>query len=238
MTTLLESLQEAVKARLAAKLLAVKVAGCPFAGGNGTYKFYNLSNGKPRYNHIGGSWITEWTNSRWQVYYMTEMCYSDEDVATPDLVTGGWFDGATDQLVPGMTVASASPTVLSRKESDVDKLIEEEVTTGLGIALVVLYPFPARIIQDAPGPPCEEISVQVQIYEDVYTNQTGLSALFLAERVLQWLHLWVPSGVAGVNSAVVAEENDPLLDPPTEPGRNQIVAKFTCSGAMEILVDS
>ena len=132
-------------------------------------------------------------------------------------------------------LTDAGIEVISRKESDVDAIIEEKILKGIGVGIIVLYPFPTKIIPSAPGPVCEEISIQIQITEKVITNQTGKSALYLAERIMQWLHLWLPTDVEGINSAIIVEENDPLIDPPTLPGRNEIIVKLRCSGAMQIL---
>lgn len=73
----------------------VAVSGLSSPGGaNGTYPFLSTFNGRPRYN--AGIYFVAWNGSRWE--FTTDMgtdyYYSNEDVASPDLVTT-WTNNGT-----------------------------------------------------------------------------------------------------------------------------------------------
>jgi hypothetical protein len=120
--------------------------------------------------------------------------------------------------------------VITRKESDVDALVTQAVNQDLGIAVVVLYPFPEEIIPNAPGLVCDKISIQLQVRENTQVNATGVSCLKCAELLHRLLHMWVPPVEGLRNNCLTAEQNNPWADPPTEPGINEIILKFRTAG--------
>jgi len=76
--------------------------------------------------------------------------------------------------------------------SDTAGLVDEAVTTGIGLSVLVMPPLPERVAPGAPGPVFEEVELRVRVIENPWTNTTGLTALAVAERVSQALHLWQP----------------------------------------------
>jgi hypothetical protein len=123
-----------------------------------------------------------------------------------------------------------SANILTRKESNVDALVDEAMAEGIGLSVVVLYPFPEVLLTEVEGIACAEISLMIQVQENVQSNSTGLSALKCAEYIHRALHLFVPASEGLGHNPIVAQKEQPWRDPETEPGINKILLMFKTTG--------
>ena len=127
-------------------------------------------------------------------------------------------------------LAPIAPNIIKRQESNVDALTSEAITSGLGLSVIVLYPFPVKTARNLAGLAASEIMVTLRICEDVQSNNSGLTALQTAEYLHRALQLWVP-GTDGLGTCpLTALENNPWRDPATVEGRNEIDINFTIAG--------
>jgi hypothetical protein len=79
--------------------------------------------------------------------------------------------------------------VASCKRSNLETFCEQLVLEGIGEGLFIMPPLPRKLIENVPGPIYEQIDFSVQIIENIITNQTGRSAILIAEKVASLLHL-------------------------------------------------
>ena len=131
-----------------------------------------------------------------------------------------------------LLAAALDGKIIARSESNLTDLVIEDVTTGIGLSVVVLYPFPTQIHPNLPGLSCEKIMVTLRVCEEVASNASGVSALQCAEFIHRALHLVGP-GTDGLGKGLlVALVQNPWRDPATIPGRNEIELNFTIQGAV------
>jgi len=98
--------------------------------------------------------------------------------------------------------------VLARQPANLDRCIAESAQSGAGVHIIVLQPLPRKVTPVTAGPVFEDILVTVRVTENAVVNNTGLSALGLAELIAKWLHLWQPT-VTGISSALELQNTDP-----------------------------
>ncbi|MDR0740147.1 MAG: hypothetical protein LBF34_00355 [Puniceicoccales bacterium] len=79
--------------------------------------------------------------------------------------------------------------IASRKRSNLETFCEQLVLEGIGEGLFVSPPLPRKLIENVLGPIYERIDFSVQVIENIITNQTGRSAILIAEKVASLLHL-------------------------------------------------
>ncbi|MDR1591067.1 MAG: hypothetical protein LBR92_03685 [Puniceicoccales bacterium] len=79
--------------------------------------------------------------------------------------------------------------IAGRKRSNFGTFCEQLVWEGIGEGLFITPPLPRKLIENVPGPVYEQIDFSVQIIENMITNQTGRSAILIAEKVASLLHL-------------------------------------------------
>jgi hypothetical protein len=79
--------------------------------------------------------------------------------------------------------------IASRKRSNFETFCEQLVLEGIGEGLFITPPLPRKLIENVPGPVYEQIDFSVQIIENIITNQSGRSAILIAEKVASLLHL-------------------------------------------------
>ncbi|MDR1906603.1 MAG: hypothetical protein LBQ03_00010 [Puniceicoccales bacterium] len=79
--------------------------------------------------------------------------------------------------------------IAGRKRSNFESFCEQLVLEGIGEGLFVSPPLPRKLIENVPGPVYEQIDFSVQVIENIITNQTGRSAILIAEKVATLLHL-------------------------------------------------
>jgi hypothetical protein len=78
---------------------------------------------------------------------------------------------------------------------------------GAGVAILILPPYPAEVIPNTSGPVFKKIVCKIQVIENLATNRTGRSAIFVAEKVTQYLHLWRSRFVDWNDELVLSNEN-------------------------------
>ncbi|MDR1906828.1 MAG: hypothetical protein LBQ03_01230 [Puniceicoccales bacterium] len=75
------------------------------------------------------------------------------------------------------------------KRSNFDAFCNQLAADGIGEGLLIMPPLPRKIIENVPGPVYEQIDFSVQIIENIITNQSGRSAILIAEKVAALFHL-------------------------------------------------
>ncbi|MDR2778737.1 MAG: hypothetical protein LBB16_00400 [Puniceicoccales bacterium] len=83
--------------------------------------------------------------------------------------------------------------ILTYKQSDLSSTIETNVKTGIGIVVVLMPPTPGHVHTHVIGPVFHGVTIEVKIVENTAMNKLGKSLLFLAEVVMQHLHMWCPN---------------------------------------------
>ncbi len=127
---------------------------------------------------------------------------------------------------------------LLRQSSDFDNRLEEIVSSGDGICVVVLQPLPEKVAVVAPGLSFSEVVQKVLIVEDILLNTSGQTALGLAEIISRQLHQWTPP-VGEVDSALVLQATKPWdVDQGLgQFGRNEFELSFTVTGTLPVVAD-
>jgi hypothetical protein len=98
--------------------------------------------------------------------------------------------------------------ILAHRQSDIGSVLRSTSDGALGVAIIILPPHPVSIVPNAPGPVFKKIACKVRIVENLATNKTGRSAISVAEKVMQYLHLWRPQ-VADWNDELVLSGDNP-----------------------------
>ena len=79
--------------------------------------------------------------------------------------------------------------IVAQKRSSLESFCEQLIQQNLGEGIFIAAPLPKKIVSEVAGPVYEQIELAVKIVENVATNESGSSALFLAERIAQCLHM-------------------------------------------------
>ena len=79
--------------------------------------------------------------------------------------------------------------IVAQKRSSLESFCEQLIQQNLGEGIFIAAPLPKKIVSEVAGPVYEQIELAVQIVENVATNESGHSALFLAEHVAHHLHM-------------------------------------------------
>lgn len=79
--------------------------------------------------------------------------------------------------------------IMEQKRSSLSSLCEQLIQRQLGEGIFITAPLPKKIVSDVPGPVYEQIVFSVQVIENITINRSGHSALSIAERIAQQLHL-------------------------------------------------
>ncbi|MDR1434893.1 MAG: hypothetical protein LBI77_00610 [Puniceicoccales bacterium] len=79
--------------------------------------------------------------------------------------------------------------IASHKRSNFDAFCGQLIGESFGEGLFIGSPLPRKLIENVPGPVYEQVDFSVQIIENIVTNQSGRSALLIAEKVAALLHL-------------------------------------------------
>ncbi|MDR1890666.1 MAG: hypothetical protein LBQ23_00570 [Puniceicoccales bacterium] len=82
--------------------------------------------------------------------------------------------------------------ILTYKQSDLSSVIEANVKTGIGIAIVLMPPIPNNTRAHVIGPVFHSVTIEIKVIENTAMNKSGKSLLLLAEIVMQHLHMWHP----------------------------------------------
>lgn len=98
--------------------------------------------------------------------------------------------------------------VLTYKQSDFESIVQSSVYKGIGAVILILQPQPVKVQANVAGPVFEKILCKIQVVENIETNVSGLSSLFIAERITQYLHLWRPE-INDWNDKLALVENSP-----------------------------
>lgn len=102
----------------------------------------------------------------------------------------------------------AAVAVLTQKRGNLQKQAENTLAK-LGVAILVLPPIGNVQSPEAPGPYLDQVGIQVTISEIVHRNDTGCSALALAEKTLCILHHFQPT-TAGVQVLTARPGDNPV----------------------------
>jgi hypothetical protein len=98
--------------------------------------------------------------------------------------------------------------ILTHKQSDIDSALRSVAGSGVGVAILILPPHPTEVVPNAPGLTFKKIVCKIQVIENLATNGTGRSAISVAEKVMQYLHLWRPR-VGDWSDELVLSSDDP-----------------------------
>ena len=98
--------------------------------------------------------------------------------------------------------------ILTYKQSDFESIVQSSVYKGIGAVILILQPQPIKVQPNIAGPVFERILCKIQVIENIETNVSGLSSLFIAERITQYLHLWRPE-IGDWNDTLALVENSP-----------------------------
>ncbi|MDR1457880.1 MAG: hypothetical protein LBI47_03470 [Puniceicoccales bacterium] len=83
--------------------------------------------------------------------------------------------------------------ILTYKQSDLRSVIEANVKTGIGIAILLMPPVPSHAYAHIGGPVFHDVTIEIKVIENTAMNKLGKSLLSLAEIVMQHLHMWHPN---------------------------------------------
>jgi hypothetical protein len=98
--------------------------------------------------------------------------------------------------------------ILVHGQSDIDSMLRSAAGSSVGIAILILPPSPVDIVPNTAGPVFRKIVCKIQVIENLATNQTGRSAIFVAEKIMQRLHLWRPQ-IFDWNDELILSDSDP-----------------------------
>lgn len=112
-----------------------------------------------------------------------------------------------EKYLSGLNDFRVTP-ILTYKQSDVDSILSNAVNSGIGVAILILPPSPVEIIPNVPGPVFKKITCEIQVIENLATNRTGCSATYIAEKIMQYLHLWRPQ-ISDWNDKLILSEHAP-----------------------------
>lgn len=98
--------------------------------------------------------------------------------------------------------------ILTYKQSDFESIVQSSVYKGIGAVILILQPQPVKVQTNVAGPVFERILCKIQVIENIETNVSGLSSLFIAERITQYLHLWRPE-ISDWNDTLALVGNSP-----------------------------
>ncbi len=101
-----------------------------------------------------------------------------------------------------------SITILNHKQSDLNSIVKNSLSEGLGISIAILPPKPVEIIPNAPGPVFKMITCEIKVIENLAMNETSYSAMYIAEKLMEHLHLWHPQ-INDWNEKLMLAENTP-----------------------------
>jgi hypothetical protein len=101
------------------------------------------------------------------------------------------FQVGLDKYLRGLNEFRNTP-ILTYKQSDIDSILRSAANGGTGVVVLILPPSPVDVIPNTAGPVFRKIVCKIQVVENLTTNQTGRSAIFIAEKIMQYLHLWRP----------------------------------------------
>ncbi|MDR1414146.1 MAG: hypothetical protein LBI56_04425 [Puniceicoccales bacterium] len=82
--------------------------------------------------------------------------------------------------------------ILTYKQSDLHSVVQADVKSGGRTAILLMPPIPSHIHAHVRGPVFGNVAIELKIVEHAISNGCGKSLLFLAEAVMQSLHMWHP----------------------------------------------
>jgi hypothetical protein len=126
------------------------------------------------------------------------------------MISGGLlenFQSGLDKYLRGLGDFRDMP-ILIHRQSDIDSMLRSTAGRSAGIAILILPPSPADVIPNTAGPVFRKIVCKIQVIENLATNQTGRSAIFVAEKIMQHLHLWRPQ-ISDWNDELTLSDSDP-----------------------------
>jgi hypothetical protein len=97
--------------------------------------------------------------------------------------------------------------ILMHKQSDIDSVLHSAISGGVGGVILILPPIPVEVIPNTLGPMFKKIVGKIQVIENLATNRTGRSAIFIAEKVTQYLQLWRPQAADWNDELMLSTDN-------------------------------
>jgi hypothetical protein len=88
--------------------------------------------------------------------------------------------------------------ILTYKQSDINSVLRAGIYTGVDTAIVLMPPVPGNVNPHVVGPVFNSVIIEIKVVENTTTNRCGSTLLFVAEVVMQCLHMWEP-GIADEN---------------------------------------
>jgi hypothetical protein len=126
------------------------------------------------------------------------------------MISGGLlekFQIGLEKYLHGLNEFRSTP-IITTKQSDIDAILRTSTGGGIGVVILVLPPTPVDVMPNTPGPVFRKIMCKIQVIENLATNRTGRSAIFIAEKIMQYLHLWRPQ-VADWNDELALSDDSP-----------------------------
>ena len=103
---------------------------------------------------------------------------------------------------------------------DIGAVLSNILSGSLGMAIMILPLIPEGVICDVPGPVFSKIRCEIQVIEDLATNRIGCTAIYIAEKIIHYLHLWRPQ-LTDWSEKLVLSSNNPWKS--TQEGNNNII---------------
>jgi hypothetical protein len=109
--------------------------------------------------------------------------------------TEGIFEKLQDAIEKQLLGLNELPNVpiLTYKQSDLSSVIEANIKTGIGMAILLMPPVPSHAYAHVGGPVFHNVIIEIKIIENTAMNRLGKSLLSLAEIIMQHLHMWHPN---------------------------------------------
>lgn len=114
-------------------------------------------------------------------------------------------------------------SIITHKPSDIESISGSALSGSLGLAILILPPTPDEIITNVPGPVFSKIRCEVQVIEDLAGNKTGCTAMYIAEKIMHYLHLWRPQ-LIDWNSKLMLRASKPYDS--KRIGNNNVISVF------------
>lgn len=80
--------------------------------------------------------------------------------------------------------------IVKQKRSSLEFFCEQLQEQGIGEGILITPPLPKKIVEQVPGPVYEQIDFSIKVIENIVTNESGVSSIFVAEMVTHLLHLY------------------------------------------------
>lgn len=132
------------------------------------------------------------------------------------------FQACLEKYLSGINEFRAVPIVMY-KQSELQSVVTNALADGVGLSILIMPPTPVTVLMNIPNPVIAKLRCEVRVIEDLATNRTGQTAIYIAERVMHYLHLWYPC-MADMSDKLMLSANTPWKA--TQTGSTNTISLF------------